>query len=41
MIKSTLILFICLSGFALQAQSISERDVDSSGNITIITTLDT
>jgi len=41
MIKSTLILFICFSGFALQAQSISERDVDSSGNITIITTLDT
>ena len=41
MIKTTLILFICFSGFALQAQSISERDVDSSGNITIITTLDT
>jgi hypothetical protein len=32
---------ICFSGIALQAQSISERDVDSSGNITIITTRDT
>lgn len=41
MIKTTLTIFICFSGFALQAQSISERDVDSSGNITIITTLDT
>lgn len=41
MIKTTLTLLICFSGIALQAQSISERVVDSSGDITIITTRDT
>ena len=41
MIKTTLILLICFSGIALQAQSINERIVDSAGNILIVTNADT
>ena len=41
MIKTTLTLLICFSGFALQAQSINERIVDSAGNIIIVTNPET
>jgi len=41
MIKTILALCICFSGLAIKAQSISDRIVDSSGNIIIVTTTDT